>query len=157
MKVNDAVGGSLLLAGAVAIALYARTLPAIPGQQYGAGAFPLVIAGGLGACALLLLWKGFRTWREVPLFTAPEWGRRPRALAGVAATLVLVALYILFSEPVGFVPFSVAILFCLFLVLGARPLPAILVAVVATLAIQLAFVKLLRVPLPWGVLAPIAW
>ena len=157
MKVNDAVSGGLLLAGAVAIALYARTLPAIPGQQYGAGAFPLVIAGGLAGCALLLILKGVRTLGTVPLFTMPEWGRRPRALIGLAATLVLVLLYILFSERIGFVPFSVAILFCLFLILEARPLPAIVVAVVATVVIQLAFAKLLRVPLPWGVLTPFAW
>ena len=34
---------------------------------------------------------------------------------------------------------------------------ALVVAVVATLVIHFAFYKLLRVPLPWGLLTPWAW
>jgi putative tricarboxylic transport membrane protein len=34
---------------------------------------------------------------------------------------------------------------------------AIPIALIMTLAIHYAFYKLLRVPLPWGVLMPIAW
>jgi putative tricarboxylic transport membrane protein len=157
VKINDAVSGALLLAGAAAIALYARTLPSIPGQQYGAGAFPLVIAGGLAACALLLVARGLRTWHTVPLVTAPPWGRDRRLVVNLLATLAALLAYVLFSEAIGFIPFSIAILFLLFILFGARPLPSIVVAVLATLAIHFAFYKLLRVPLPWGVLTPFAW
>jgi putative tricarboxylic transport membrane protein len=157
VKVNDAVSGALLLAGAAAIALYARTLPSIPGQQYGAGAFPLVIAGGLAACALILIVKGLQSRHTVPFVTAPPWGRDHRLVINLFATLGVLLAYILFSEAIGFILFSVAILFLLFILFGARPLPSIVVALVATLAIHFAFYKLLRVPLPWGVLTPIAW
>jgi putative tricarboxylic transport membrane protein len=34
---------------------------------------------------------------------------------------------------------------------------AITVAIVATLLVHFAFYKLLRVPLPWGVLTGVAW
>ena len=40
---------------------------------------------------------------------------------------------------------------------GCPPRRALLLAVVATLVIHFAFYKLLRVPLPWGVLTPYAW
>jgi putative tricarboxylic transport membrane protein len=34
---------------------------------------------------------------------------------------------------------------------------AVLISLIATLVIHTAFYKLLRVPLPWGLLTPIAW
>ena len=42
-------------------------------------------------------------------------------------------------------------------VLRVRASRAIPAALVMTLLIHYAFYKLLRVPLPWGVLQPIAW
>mgnify|MGYP000887924636 CR=1 FL=1 len=40
---------------------------------------------------------------------------------------------------------------------GFFPQVAVLIAAVATMVIHFAFYKLLRVPLPWGVLTPFAW
>jgi putative tricarboxylic transport membrane protein len=40
---------------------------------------------------------------------------------------------------------------------GAGPFLSISVALVTTLAIQQVFVSVLLVPLPWGLLEPIAW
>ena len=45
----------------------------------------------------------------------------------------------------------------MFSVLRVPPLRALLLAVVVTLVIHFAFYKLLRVPLPWGLLTPYAW
>jgi hypothetical protein len=61
------------------------------------------------------------------------------------------------SERVGFIPLSIAILFILFWRQGVSIQTAIIVAVVATVAIQLAFSDLLRVPLPRGVLTNYLW
>jgi putative tricarboxylic transport membrane protein len=157
LKVNDAVGGAVFLAAAAAIALYARTLPAIPGQQYGAGAFPTLIAAGFAGCGLWLTVQGVRARASQPLLERAAWMRRPRAVRNLFATLALVLAYVLFSEAIGFVPIALAILFCLFVLLGVRPLPALGIAAAATLLIHAAFYKLLRVPLPWGVLEPFAW
>jgi putative tricarboxylic transport membrane protein len=49
------------------------------------------------------------------------------------------------------------VLLALFLAYGVRPVTAIIVAVVVTLVIHYAFYKLLRVPLPWGVLTRFAF
>ena len=58
-----------------------------------------------------------------------------------------------------FAPYNILVMVgaSLFLVLRVAPGRAVLVAVIATLAIHFAFYKLLRVPLPWGVLMPVAW
>ena len=50
MRVNDAITGFALLAFAIATFAYARTLPAIPGQDYGAAVFPMLVAAGLAGC-----------------------------------------------------------------------------------------------------------
>ena len=49
------------------------------------------------------------------------------------------------------------VLLALFLVLRVPPLRAVLIAVIAALVVHFAFYKLLRVPLPWGVLTGVAW
>jgi len=157
LKVNDAIGGAVLVAAAAAIALYARTLPTIPGQQYGAAAFLLVVAAGLAGCGLVLVAQGVRNRASAPMIEVAGWMRRPRSIFALTATLLLAVVYILFSEAIGFIPTSAGILFCLFVILDARPLRAFAVALVVTFVIHAAFYKLLRVPLPWGILEPFAW
>ena len=66
-------------------------------------------------------------------------------------------LYLLAVDRLGFVLTGIVYLAALMLVLRVRPLRAVVLAVVLTLAIHFCFYKLLRVPLPWGVLQPIAW
>ena len=51
----------------------------------------------------------------------------------------------------------ISVLLALFAVLRVAPGRAVLVAAIATLLIHFAFYKLLRVPLPWGVLERFAF
>jgi putative tricarboxylic transport membrane protein len=157
VKVNDAIAGALLLAFALAIGLYAETLPTIPGQRYGAAAFPMLIAVGLAGCSVALIRKGAQAWSLGPWMEWADWTRHTRSLVNLAITLALLFGYVFFSEPIGFIPIAVAVLFVQCLSLRVKLWLAALVAVVATLLIHAAFYKLLRVPLPWGVLTPIAW
>jgi putative tricarboxylic transport membrane protein len=73
------------------------------------------------------------------------------------AVIGAVAFYIVLADRIGFLIVGPAILFVLFLVFGVRPARAGVVAIVATLVIWYAFYKLLRVPLPWGVLTRYAF
>ena len=59
------------------------------------------------------------------------------------------ALYVLIIAPV--------LLFIWFTTLGVRRKAAVVVALIATLVIWYAFYKVLRVPLPWGLLTGIAF
>jgi putative tricarboxylic transport membrane protein len=72
----------------------------------------------------------------------------------VCAALVL---YIVAAGPLGFIPTGVILLAALFLKFGVRPVRSIVTAFVATLLIHTAFYKLLKVPLPWGLLERFVW
>jgi putative tricarboxylic transport membrane protein len=152
MRINDAVTGGVLLVFAVAVFLYARTLPALPGQQYGAAVFPMLIACGLGGCGALLIVSGLRHWQGAVTWGA--WARSPRAWRNLAVTVGLVVFYILAARPLGFIPVSIVILLVLCILLGTRWWLAAAVAAVATLGIYKSFTDLLLVPLPRGIFGP---
>lgn len=161
MKVSDLVTGLVLLAAAVAIFAYARSFPTIPGQPYGAGAFPTVVALGLGAFSALLAWRGYqarrRGGRRERLVALADWTRTPGTGANFLLALVLVLVYVILSDRIGFVPLSIAILLVLFWRTGVRPATGVVVAVVMSLVIQVAFADFLRVPLPRGILDRVLW
>jgi putative tricarboxylic transport membrane protein len=157
MKLNDAVMGLLLmlLGGSVLFAI--RGYPNIPGQPVGPALFPGLIAFGLCAGGVLLVAKGLRSRSEQPWVTFDDWVHSRRHVLALVVLLASVVFYIVAAQALGFLVTAVLILLALFLVLGVRPLPAIAVAVIATLVVHFAFYKLLRVPLPWGVLEGVAW
>jgi putative tricarboxylic transport membrane protein len=157
MKLNDAVFGLLLLALGVAVLLAVQAFPKIPGQQVGPALFPGLIACGLCVGGLILLWRGWRERAAAPWLSLEDWVRSPRHRLAFAVLIGSVLFYILVSQPLGFLLTSGLILVALFSVLRVRLIRSVPVALVATLLIHFAFYKLLRVPLPWGVLQNYAW
>jgi putative tricarboxylic transport membrane protein len=155
VKVNDAVVGAVLLALAIAILIHIQSYPLIPGQKYGPALFPGVIAAGFIATGLLLVVRGIRS--GLPPLRLSPWLRSPRLVANFAAICAALVFYIFAAQPLGFIPTGVLLLFGLFLKFGVRPLRAVVTAVAATLVIHTLFYKLLKVPLPWGVLEPFLW
>ncbi len=150
MRFNDALIGAALLVLAVAIGFYARTLPSLPGQQYGAAVFPLLIAWGLGGCGALLVVEGARHWQGA-FFGAP-WTRYRTSWAKLVVTMAVVIFYIVASGPLGFLPVSIIVLFALFVMLGTQWWLAGVIAIAMTIAFQKAFGGFLLVPLPRGLL-----
>jgi putative tricarboxylic transport membrane protein len=155
MKLNDAVIGVLLAALGIAILLHVQGYPTIPGQKYGPALFPGLAAAGLVACGALLVRRGIRSGASL-LVLAP-WVRSPRHAANFLLVVAALAFYIAAAEPLGFLPTGFLILAVLFRKFGARSTLAAPVALVATLVIHFLFYKMMRVPLPWGVLQPLAW
>jgi putative tricarboxylic transport membrane protein len=139
------------------MAAMALQLPEMPGQPYGAATFPVLIGGGFVLVSLVLIAKGIAGWRTLPGISASDWGRSPRAWFRVGLTVLLVALYIAFSERLGFALSSFLVLVSLFLALRVRPVLVVPVAVLATLVIQQAFGVMLRVPLPRSELLAFLW
>jgi putative tricarboxylic transport membrane protein len=152
MRINDAVIGAALLVFAMVVFAVARTFPAIPGQEYGAAVFPMVIAVGLGGCGALLVVSGVRSWEGAISWSG--WARTHHAWAKLAVVAALVVFYILGASVLGFIPTSGLILLVFLMTMGARWWVAILVAIAVTLLIQQTFVGLLRVPLPLGLFGP---
>ena len=156
MKLNDAIFGLLLLALGSAVLFAVQGFPKIPGQPVGPALFPGLIAAGLCVCGVLLVARGLRRPRQRWLVW-DEWVRSPRHIAALAVLLGSIVFYIAAAERLGFLPSSLLILMAMFTVLKVPPGRALLIAVIATLVIHFAFYKLLRVPLPWGLLTPYAW
>ena len=155
MKINDAVAGAALIALAIAILFHIQGYPLIPGQKYGPALFPGLIAVGFIATGSLLVVRGARAGR--PLFAPGAWMRVPGLVANFLAVCAALVFYVLAVGPLGFIPTGIVLLLALFLKFGVRSLPAIVTAVATTLVIHWLFYKLLRVPLPWGVLERFAW
>jgi putative tricarboxylic transport membrane protein len=155
MRINDAVVGACLIALAIAILVHIQAYPLIPGQKYGPALFPGVIAVGLIGCGLLLVRRGVRAGR--PLVAIAPWMRDPALATNFLAVCAVLLFYIAAAGTLGFIPTAILCLVALFLKLRVRAVPAIIVAVAATLVIHTLFYKLLRVPLPWGVLEPVLW
>ncbi|CAN5820273.1 tripartite tricarboxylate transporter TctB family protein [soil metagenome] len=159
MKFNDAVWGAALVVFAGLLFVHATGFPSIPGQSVGPGAMPKALAVGLAVCGAILFLRGLRAraaggarWVELP-----DWFASPPQLLGFGVLVAVNLLYVLGVERIGFVITGWIYLAALMLVLRVKPWLAIGVSLVMTLLIHYCFYKLLRVPLPWGVLQPIAW
>jgi putative tricarboxylic transport membrane protein len=158
MKFHDTVLGLAFFALALFIFAYALTIPPMPGQQYGADVFPRMIAVGLGGFGLVLAWNGWRAHKPgVPWLAIADWVRDRRTLGNFFLALAAIAVYVAFEDMIGFIPLSIGILFTLFVRQGVPALRSIVIAVAATIVIQIAFANLLRVPLPRGILTEILW
>jgi putative tricarboxylic transport membrane protein len=157
VKLNDAVFGVLLMLLGAAVLVGVQGYPKIPGQPVGPALFPGLIAAGLCIGGVLLVARGWRQRAAQRWLAWDDWVRSPRHVMALAVLLASVIFYILAAERLGFLLTAPAILLALFLVLRVPPLRAVTVALVATLLVHFAFYKLLRVPLPWGVLQGVAW
>ena len=157
MKLNDAIFGALLLALGIAVLVVVQAYPKIPGQQVGPALFPGLIACGLCVGGAALVLRGWRDRALAPWFQGAPWMRSSRHMLAVLVIVGGVVFYMLAAERLGFLPCATLLLWVLMVVLRVPPLRALVIAVIAALVIHFAFYKLLRVPLPWGVLGGIAW
>ncbi len=159
MKFNDAVWGALLALLGLAIVVHVQGFPRIPGQNVGPALFPGIVAGALIVCGLILVVSGLRARRSVasPWAEAPGWLRSPPHVLAFVVFVASNVFYLLAVDRLGFVITAFVYLTALIWVLRVRLALVLPVALVMTLLIHYAFYKLLRVPLPWGVLQGIAW
>lgn len=157
MRFNDAVIGVILIVFAIAEIAYTSTFPSLYGQEYGPDLFPILIGAGLIICGAILIARGVAARATAPLAEAGDWARDPRRLLNLALLFAGILVYIRFADSVGFIPIALVMLTTLMIRLGARAVVAIPTALATTLVIHTLFAKILLVPLPWGVLLPIAW
>ena len=157
MKLNDAVFGLLLFSLGAGILFSVQGFPKIPGQPVGPALFPGLLSVGLCIAGVVLVVQGWRQRAAQPWLAWEDWVRSPRHVLALAVLLGSVVLYIFAAEVVGFLPLAVVILVAVFTVLGVPPGRAVLIAVIAALVVHFAFYKLLRVPLPWGLLKNYTW
>ncbi len=157
MRFNSAVFGVVLLLFSAAMMAYTRTFPEMPGQDYGPALFPLLIGIALSICGVLLVFQGIRSRRNVPLVVLGDWAHEPRQRVNFALVVAALIFYIAVSEYLGFVPTAFVILAVLLVRFGTPLVTSLSVAAAATLVVHTLFARFLLVPLPWGLLQPIAW
>jgi putative tricarboxylic transport membrane protein len=156
VKINDAVFGAIFAVLGAVVLVHVQSFPLIPGQQYGPRLFPGTIAAGFVICGILLIVNGVRNsaggW-----FVPGTWLRSPRHVFALASVVAGIGAYIAFAERIGFLIVAPSLLLLWLRAFGVRWRTAIVAALVTTILIWYAFYKLLRVPLPWGVLTPYAF
>ena len=159
MKVSDLLLGLASVVFGLAVLGYGVALPPMPGQRYGAGLFPILLGASFALCGALVAHKGWRERRDarVPLVALDDWARDRYLVGNLLVVLGLILVYVLFSERIGFIPLSIAILIALFLRLKVPPVRSVVIALAATAFIYVAFGRFLRVPLPRGLLEGIVW
>lgn len=151
MQLSDRVTGAVIATVGVAAAWAGSRLPDVPGQDVGPSVFPMIIGGGMLVCGVLIA-LGVGSSLEVP--ETPEEAPRPW-FYGLRALLppALLLFYVLAADTLGFLITAGVLVGVTSLALGARLRLALPLAVLAPLFVHAVFVKLLRVPLPDGLMA----
>ena len=152
MRAVDLRLGVALALLAAAVLWSAQAFPAVPGQKLGAGFLPMLVGAGLLVCGIGLV---LRSWRGTAY--ADGVAAEATSLRDIASALLIVATvvaYIALADRLGFLLVAPLCLLAVFRVLRSGWLVSLGWAVGGTLLVHLAFYKLLRVPLPWGVLRP---
>lgn len=151
MRRTDAFVGLGLAVLAAAVLWSARGFPDVPGQKLGAAFLPMLVGAGLLVCALALMLRSWRG-RAYAEHEAAEAGSEHFGSSLVVIGAVLA--YIFLSEAVGFLIIAPLCLMAGFLAFRIGWQRALLWALGGTVLVHVAFYKLLRVPLPWGVITP---
>lgn len=158
MKFDDIRIGIVLGVFSVFTFAVARTFPVIPGQHFGASLFPTLISIGLFICSVLLVIQGWRARRAGAARGGwPAWLRDPLAVLRFLMVPISLVFYFMAADWLGFLPCSFLLLLVMQRLFGVRWMRALMVALIVSLVIHVMFYSVLHVPLPWGLLEPLAW
>ncbi len=169
MRLGDAPIGAAFLALAVAVLWHIRDFPPAPGQPYGPALFPGLIAVGLAVASALLIASAWQSGRRATTFKQDDGEAQDHAASAgpgsmpvrrwlpFAATVATLIGYVAWVDRLGFIVTAFAMLCALFAAYRVRLAWIVPVAAVSTLAVHTAFYKLLKVPLPWGLLSGWIW
>jgi putative tricarboxylic transport membrane protein len=156
MRLNDSMAGALAVIFGVALILYSRTFPSMPGQAIGPGLFPSVIGWGfVGFGGALII--GARRQPRVASVEFDDWVRRPRMVLNFAVVIVALVFYATGVTRLGFFLTAAIFVSVLWAAFGVRRRLILPLALAVTFAVHYMFYSVLRVPLPWGPLGDIAW
>lgn len=164
MRKAEFLAGIVLSVSGGGVVLGAAQFPVIPGQDFGPGFFPTILGAGLFLSGAAFAISALRQYEDAAAESTggtieQEPGEeiaseRPYYAALAWLLLGLVAIIKLW-ESVGFVLLLSVFLTGFMVALKVSPWRAALLAIVATLAVYLVFIRVLMVPLPAGMLAPL--
>jgi putative tricarboxylic transport membrane protein len=151
MKISDTVVGAGFVAAGALIIAGTMHYPTLDGGYPGPSLFPRILGGLMVAFGGLVSVKGLRA-RDAT--EDVEWLLLYKNTAFINAMFVLVGVvaYIVFVETLGFLIMGALLLFVVMWRLKVSPVKALIVAVVFNTIVHFVFAKIMRVPLPMGLL-----
>ncbi|WP_226581680.1 tripartite tricarboxylate transporter TctB family protein [Acuticoccus sediminis] len=152
MRVGDAVIGVLIVILGLAVSWSAWSLPNLPNQSYGAATFPVAIGICLMGLGAVMAITGVTRGNGFTL-AAEGWGRSPGSWLRLALVVVLIVIFVMVADKLGFLIAGTGLMFALLVTFRTNVFVALLVSPVATYVVAWAFGNLLRVPLPRGLLS----
>lgn len=152
MRLDDRIMALALGLLAAVVIWSARGIPSVPGTTFGPDLFPILIGLGLGGAAVGIFVQDLRT-AGGPLLDLSDWHGRYKGILAAAWAILGTVAGILWFDRLGFPLFGFAFTLPLMLLMGARPVTAVVVAALVVLGTHLFFTYALFVPLPVGPLA----
>ena len=150
MGKNDCIGGGIFVALGVFIWGMSFSFPGLDGGHPGPSLFPRVLGTLFIFFGSMVVYKGWKTRRvqEEP----PSGEEIPLNYFNPILVIILIAAFIALANKLGFIISGVAILFILMTKLKVSLLTRSIVSVALVCFVFMIFSKLLRVPLPIGLL-----
>ena len=149
MKKNDTVFGSIFIALGIFIFTQTVFYPSLEKGHPGPGLFPNLLAILFIIFGGVLILKAKRPAAAEGEEAAPPTHKK---VANAFFVLGIIIVYVAVVDKAGFLVTSAVLLFVLMKKLGAPVLRSAIASVCITLFINIMFLKILRVPLPPGIL-----
>lgn len=142
------LAGAAVIALGLAMIIIATGFPTVPGMQFGPGLFPKIIGGGLLLSGVGILVEAFGR-------ASGEGASRP----GIRQLLLVgaIAFFALTLHPLGFHVSAAITIFAATLLARGGLLTTLILTCCGPIVLHFIFYSVMRVPLPWGILLPIAW
>lgn len=148
MKRNDIIAGGMFIALGLFIFTQTHKFPSLEKGHPGPDLFPNLLAFLFIAFGAVLV---FKAGKLSPQNTEPSFST-PKKISNALFVLGIVAIYVIVVNKIGFLITSAVLLFLLMKKLGVPFAKSVFASILITLFINLLFSKILRVPLPYGIL-----
>lgn len=146
---QELITGVVMLLLGLAIALYSsQNLTFGSYSKPGSGFFPTICGYGISLAALIWILPSFigRKIRSVPLWPKGEYAWKNAVIA-----MVLLALYAITTDPLGYVLATFAFMaLWQIIIVREKWWKMLLIAVISTASVYVIFIKLLRISVPVG-------
>ena len=150
MRFDDRIVGIALVLLALFVIWQGQQVPSVPGTTFGPSLMPTLLGLAMAGCGVAVFVGGLRAAGQVPLIDVSVWKGRRRGLITAAWSILGIVLGIALIPVIGFPLFGLFYAIPLMLLMGARPIAAVPVALMVVLLAYFAFKRLLYVPLPAG-------
>ena len=149
IRLPDSILGVVFALLGVVVILTSAQMPRLGDLPVGPGLMPMLLGFGFVICGLGLAIQRLPELKEVAAGRLPILERGENLLFFIAVPLLLLV-YVLLFEQVGFVPLTFAFVAAVAWVGRATIIASLAFAAATTAVIYVVFVHLLRVPLPPG-------